>query len=165
VQIDIMNVPSHEPPSQFADWRPFLLAPEDVAGRQTRTGEPDRILIVEDDLLIASEMEAALTEAGFEIVGVASTGEEAIELAGSRLPDLAVMDIRLAGDRDGVDTALELFRSLGVRSIFASAYSDQEVRRRAEPANPLGWLQKPYTTASLATMVRRAAKELRDKAR
>jgi DNA-binding NarL/FixJ family response regulator len=165
MQIDIMNVPLHSPPSRFADWRPFLLAPEDAAGRQTQNAEPGRILIVEDDLLIASEMEAVLTEAGFEIVGVASTGEEAIELAGSRLPDLAVMDIRLAGDRDGVDTALELFRSLGIRSIFASAYSDQEVQRRADPANPLGWLQKPYTTASLTAMVRWAAKELRGKAR
>jgi len=157
--MDIMNVPSHSPQSRFA----FLFAPEDVAGWQTQPGEPDRILIVEDDLLIASEMEAALTEPGFEIVGIASTAEEAIELAGSRLPDLAVMDIRLAGDRDGVDAALELFRSHGVRSIFASAYSDRETRRRADPANPLGWLQKPYTTASLTTTVRRAAKELRGK--
>ena len=120
----------------------------------------DRILIVEDDLLIASQMEEALTEAGFQIAGNASTGEEALQLAGSQSPTLVVMDIRLAGDRDGIETALELFRSHGIRCIFASAYSDQEAQRRAAPAAPLGWLQKPYTMASLTDKVRAALSEL-----
>ena len=73
------------------------------------------------------------------------------------------MDIRLAGDRDGIDTALELFRLHGIRCIFASAYSDQEARRRAAPAAPLGWLQKPYTMASLTAKVRAAVSELRSR--
>ena len=73
------------------------------------------------------------------------------------------MDIRLAGDRDGIDTALELFRSHGIRCIFASAYSDQEAQRRAAPAAPLGWLQKPYTMASLTAKVRAALSELRSR--
>jgi DNA-binding response OmpR family regulator len=121
----------------------------------------DSILIVEDDLLIASQMEEALTEAGFQIAGTASTGKEALQLAQSQAPTLVVMDIRLAGDRDGIDTALELFRSCGVRCVFASAYSDQEAKGRAAPAAPLGWLQKPYTMASLTTMVRAAVEKLR----
>jgi two-component system, response regulator PdtaR len=125
----------------------------------------DRILIIEDDLLIASQMEATLTEAGFEIIGVTGSGEEALNLAKRQPPTLAVIDIRLAGDRDGVDTAIELFRSHGVRCIFASAYSDQEARRRAKPAAPLGWLEKPYTMASLSAIVRAAASELRGKKR
>jgi two-component system, response regulator PdtaR len=76
---------------------------------------------------------------------------------------LAVIDIKLAGDRNGVDTAIELFRSHGVRCIFASAYSDSEARRRATPAAPLGWLQKPYSMGSLSAVVRAAASELRGK--
>jgi DNA-binding response OmpR family regulator len=120
----------------------------------------DRILIVEDDLLIASQMEAALTDAGFQIAGTASTGTEALQLAHAASPTLVVMDIRLAGDRDGIDIALELFRSHGIRCIFASAYSDQEAQRRAAPAAPLGWLQKPYTMASLTAKVREAVREL-----
>ena len=79
------------------------------------------------------------------------------------LQRLVVMDIRLAGDRDGIDTALELFRSHGIRCIFASAYSDQEAQRRAAPAAPLGWLQKPYTMASLTAKVREALRELRSR--
>lgn len=116
---------------------------------------------MEDDFLIASQMEVALADAGFEIAGVASTGKEALQLAKAQPPTLVVMDIRLAGDRDGIDTALELFRLHGIRCIFASAHSDDGTRRRAAPAAPLGWLQKPYTMASLTAVVRAASRELR----
>jgi DNA-binding response OmpR family regulator len=133
-------------------------ADEGVSG-----GADERILIVEDDILIASQMEAALAEDGFEIAGVASTGKEAFQLAEAQYPTLVVMDIRIAGDRDGIDTALELFRLHGIRCIFASAHSDDDTRRRAAPAAPLGWLQKPYTMASLTAMVRAAFKELRNR--
>jgi two-component system, response regulator PdtaR len=123
------------------------------------------VLIIEDDLLIASEIEATLTEAGFDVVGVATTGEEALALAASQPPDLAITDLRLAGDGDGVDVALSLFRSHGIRCIFASAYAGNEAQQRAEPAAPLAWLQKPYSMASLTAAVRLAAHELRGKRR
>lgn len=139
----------------------LLFAPEVGGGSLTEPGRLARILIIEDDLLIASQIEGALTEAGFEVVGVATTGEAALELVRAKRPDMAVVDIRLPGDRDGVDTALEMFRTHGIRCIFASAYSDPEARGRAAPASPLGWLQKPYTMPSLVTMVRRATSELR----
>lgn len=165
MQNDIKGVPSHGTQSRFSDWNPSLHAPDDQAGGRTQSEEPKRVLIVEDDFLIASEMEAALTEAGFEVVGVVPTGEEALELAQARPPTMAVMDVKLAGDHDGVDTALELFRTHGVRSIFASAYSDPETRLRAVPAAPLGWLQKPYTMTALTAIVRQALNELRKKGR
>jgi DNA-binding NarL/FixJ family response regulator len=76
-----------------------------------------------------------------------------------------VVDIRLPGDRDGIDTALELFREHGIRCIFASAYSDREARQRAEDAAPLGWLQKPYTMTSLTELVQAAVRQLRGKTR
>ena len=124
-----------------------------------------RILIVEDDFLVAMQMESALTDAGFEVAGIASSCEDAIELASSEQPRLAVMDIRLAGERDGIDTALALFARHRIRCIFATAHHDEHARRRAEPAVPLGWLAKPYTMASLVTMVRRALAELDGKPR
>jgi len=126
----------------------------------TGVNETERILIVEDDFLIASQMEAALADAGFEIAGVASTGKEALQLAKAQPPTLVVMDIRLPGDQDGIETALELFRLHGIRCIFASAHSDDATRRRAAPAAPLGWLQKPYMMASLTAMTRAALREL-----
>ena len=151
--------PLSSPPHRSGPSAPA--AEDDVS--ETQSDNCDRILIVEDDLLIASQMEVALTEAGFTIAGAASTGNEALQLAHSQSPTLVVMDIRLAGDRDGIDTALELFRSHGIRCIFASAYSDQEAQQRAAPAAPIGWLQKPYAMASLVAKVRAAVSELRSR--
>jgi two-component system, response regulator PdtaR len=135
-------------------------APEDGAS-ETHSGKSDRILIVEDDLLVANQMEAALCDAGFDVAGTATTREEALQLAEATSPTLVVMDIRLRGAADGIDTALDLFRLQGIRCIFASAYSDHEAQRRAAPAAPFGWLQKPYTMTSLTAMVRAAFSELR----
>jgi two-component system, response regulator PdtaR len=165
VQPDLIIFPSPGNGSRFPLTQGLVWVPENGTASQAHAGSPDRILIIEDDLLVASQMEAALTDAGLDVIGVVMTGEEALELASAQPPDLAIVDIRLAGDRDGVDTALELFRSHGIRCIFASAYSDHESRRRAEPAAPLGWLQKPYTMGSLTALVRAALKELRNKSR
>ena len=148
------SVPSPPPWWGYVAW-----AAEGAAG--TQSGKPERVLIVEDELLVASQMEAALTDAGFEVAGIAATGTEALRLAEAQSPTLVVMDIRLPGNRDGIDTALELFRLHGIRCIFASAYSDQEARRRSAPASPLGWLQKPYTMESLAALVRESLSALR----
>ena len=62
-----------------------------------------RILVVEDDYFVALELEHRLLDAGFDVVGIATTAEEALDKARSGNPDLAVMDIRLAGPRDGID--------------------------------------------------------------
>jgi len=114
------------------------------------------VLIVEDDFLIGMQTEIALAEAGFDVVGVATTAEEAVALARQHRPSLAVMDIRLAGRRDGIDAAGELYRELGIRCVFATAHDDQRTRALAEPFAPLGWLAKPYTMASLVAAVQKA---------
>jgi two-component system, response regulator PdtaR len=112
------------------------------------------ILIVEDDFLIAMETEAALSAAGFRVLEIAATAEEALKLATLYRPALVLMDIRLAGRRDGIDAAGDLFRELGVRCLFATAHDDERTRARAEPFAPLGWLTKPYTIPSLLGVVR-----------
>lgn len=114
------------------------------------------ILLVEDDFLVGMEMETGLEEAGYEVAGIAVTAEDAVALAARRRPALVVMDIRLAGDRDGVDAALEIFRTLGIRSLFATANSDAQVRARAAPARPLGWVAKPYRVETLLKAVEEA---------
>jgi len=159
MQSDMFVIPLLGPRSH---WSRHSAPAAEGGASGTQSDDSERILIVEDDLLIASQMEAALTDAGFQIAGTASTGKEALQVAHAQSPKLVVMDIRLA-DRDGIDTALELFRSHGIRCIFASAYSDQEAQRRAAPAAPLGWLQKPYTMAALTAMVRAAVNELRSR--
>lgn len=118
------------------------------------------ILLVEDDFLVGMEVEAGLEEAGYEVAGVAATAEEAVALAAARRPALVVMDIRLASDRDGIDAALEIFRTLGIRSLFASAHVDAQVRARAEAARPLGWVAKPYRVETLLAAVAEALNEV-----
>lgn len=131
------------------DWQPKA----DGASTAEEAQGPTRILIVEDDFLIAMQTEAALTEAGFYVVGTATTAEEAIVLAKQERPLLAVMDIRLASVRDGIEAAKELFSEHNIRCIFATAHGDPYTRKRAEPCAPLGWLTKPYTMASLVALV------------
>jgi DNA-binding NarL/FixJ family response regulator len=119
-----------------------------------------RVLIAEDDFLIAMQTQEALSAAGLEVVGVAVTAEEVLDLARQERPALVVMDIRLAGRRDGIEAARELFRQFNVRCIFATANDDLHTRERAEYFAPFGWLTKPYTMASLLTSVADALDEL-----
>ena len=114
------------------------------------------ILVVEDDFLIASEIESSLKSAGFDVCGIATSADEAVMLAKAGKPALAVMDIRLRGARDGIDAALELRRELGLRCIFASAHADDHMRARAAPSEPLAWVAKPYAMPFLLRQIRSA---------
>ena len=69
------------------------------------------------------------------------------------------MDVRLSGRRDGIDTAIELFRNHDIPCVFATAHADAEARTRAAPAKPRGWLQKPYSMPDLVTLVRQVVGE------
>jgi two-component system, response regulator PdtaR len=152
--------PRHEPVAAPRHWPQLVFAREDSAGSDARIEPPARILVVEDDFLVAAEIENALSDAGFDVAGIAASADEAVELAQARRPALVVMDVRLAGERDGIHAAAEIFRELGIRCIFATAHHDRHLLERAKPAMPLGWLQKPYSMVSLVNAVRRALREL-----
>jgi DNA-binding NarL/FixJ family response regulator len=124
-----------------------------------------RILLVEDDFLVGMEIESGLADAGLEVVGVAASAAEALAIAERERPALVVMDIRLAGDRDGIDAAIEIQRRLGIRSLFASAHGDAQVRARGEAARPLGWIGKPYRVSALVAAVRDALGRLEEEPR
>jgi two-component system, response regulator PdtaR len=103
-----------------------------------------RILVVEDDALVASYIRDVLEESGFVIVGVASSGPEALALIDGDVPHLALVDIRLTGPIDGIEVACELRRRFDVPSIFLSGMHDPETMERAKLARPVGFLQKPF---------------------
>ncbi|HEY6834714.1 MAG TPA: response regulator [Pseudolabrys sp.] len=115
----------------------------------TELGVQRRILLVEDDFIVAGELEYWLREAGFDVVGPAATADDAVRLAVEAKPRLVVMDIRLAGMRDGIDAAIQIYRQVGIRSLFATAHSDPYTLERGKAANPLGWVSKPYSAATL----------------
>ncbi|MBV9564416.1 MAG: response regulator [Bradyrhizobium sp.] len=132
------------------------MSPAERGSLSEGPGAAAKVLIVEDDFLIALQTESALEEAGLQVVGVATSADEAVALAGKYRPAIAIMDVRLVGPRDGIDAAGELFREFGLRCVFASAHDDAATRARAQAFAPLGWLAKPYTMASLVAMVREA---------
>ena len=115
---------------------------------------------MEDDFLVAEDVETTLLGEGFDVVGVAESAGRAMELAATQKPALILMDIRLAGGSDGIDAAIQIYRDHGIRCLFASAHSDLHARKRAEFAQPLGWLQKPYTIAQLVDSVKRALSDV-----
>ena len=106
----------HTAPAKSETWAP-VFAPGDF-GSGAVAGTKHRILIVEDDFLVAGELEYALQSAGFEVAGTASSASEAIELARTQQPTIAIMDIRLAGTRDGVDTARRLMSDYVVAGLL-----------------------------------------------
>ena len=113
-----------------------------------------RVLVVEDQFIVAHDCAFQLTAAGFECVGLASTAHEAIELACRHRPDLILMDVRLASSSSGVKAAIEIFQRFGIRCIFMSGHADPNTHAEARLAQPLGWLGKPYTAEALIEAVR-----------
>jgi DNA-binding NarL/FixJ family response regulator len=109
-----------------------------------------RILIVEDEMFVALDIEAVVIKAGHKVVGFAGTAERAVTMADEMRPDLVLMDIRLPGERDGVDAAIEIRQRFDIPSLIISAYSDAETRARATPARALGFIPKPFDHALLA---------------
>lgn len=102
------------------------------------------------------DVEEALEEAGYDVVGIAARCSSAVELAGSQSPELVVMDVRLAGLRDGIDTAIILRQKYDIPSIFATAQPESELDKRADVARPCGWLKKPFQRRQLVEAVDRA---------
>jgi two-component system, response regulator PdtaR len=121
---------------------------------------PVAILIVEDEALIASYIQEVLQESGFVISGVASSGPEAISLVSSSPPDLALVDIKLAGPMDGIEVAQLLRGRFDIQSIFLSGICDPDTMERAQRIKPLGFLEKPFRPSQVFNALQRALAEL-----
>jgi two-component system, response regulator PdtaR len=115
---------------------------------------PRRVLIVEDEFFLVMELERAFAAAGFEVVGTAASADEAVALAEQEQPDTVLMDVRLRGASDGVDAALELWERFRIRSLFVSGNIDDAMRARATPAQPLGFVSKPFIVSDIVALLR-----------
>lgn len=103
-----------------------------------------RIMVVEDEPVTAADIEDMLTEFGYVVTAVASSGAEALRKAETTSPDLALMDIRIQGNMDGIETAFELRERFNIPVIYLTAHSDDETLARAKMAEPLGYVVKPF---------------------
>jgi DNA-binding NarL/FixJ family response regulator len=108
---------------------------------------------VEDDVLLSTVLEDALTYEGYAVVGTARSAEEAISLAVDHGPDLVLMDIRLLGKSDGIAAAGEILERTGIRCLMATGQTDAKTIERAAMVQPLGWLPKPYGNEEMVQAV------------
>src|SRR5262245_38810792 len=98
------------------------------------------ILIVEDEAIVAKSIRNELQTMGYDVVGIASTGEEAIQVAKETLPELVLMDIVLKGSMDGIEAIYEMHEQLDIPVVFLTAYADDATLRRARITEPYGYL-------------------------
>jgi PAS domain S-box-containing protein len=111
------------------------------------------ILIVEDEGIVAQDLKETLCGIGYDAFAVASSAEEAIQRATERCPDLVLMDVRIKGKLDGIETAEILKRRFGVAVLFLTAHADETTLARAKATEPHGYLMKPVKLAELRSAI------------
>lgn len=112
-----------------------------------------RIMIVEDESIVALDLSMRLQKEGYETVGIANSSDDAVELFTDQKPDLVLMDINIKGDKDGIETAAALKKIQEVPLIFLTAFSQSEYVNRAKTVNPSAYLVKPFNNDSLHTSI------------
>ena len=113
-----------------------------------------RIIIVEDNNIIALDLKHSLEKMDYEIVAVVTSGEEAIAQTSELKPDLVIMDIRLRGNIDGIEVARSIHTKECLPILFVSAYGDEETIQRAEKcADKIGYIVKPYNNDQLFSSI------------
>ena len=112
-----------------------------------------RIMIVEDEGIIAKDIENTLNRSGYSVVAVASSGKEAIKKTMETQPDLVLMDIVLEGDMDGVEAAEHIRDRFDIPVVYLTAYSDDTTLQRAKITEPFGYILKPFQERELYTTI------------
>lgn len=117
------------------------------------TAKRPRILVAEDEQVVALDVQAGLNRLGYDVVGVASSAPQAVYLAEQTCPDLVLMDIRLDGPTDGIDAADEIRRRWQIPVVFVTANTNEEILARATAAAPYGYVTKPFRAKDLNATV------------
>ena len=113
-----------------------------------------KILVVEDESVVAWHVQEALQKLGHEVIKIVVTGREAIQIAAQARPHLVLMDIRLQGDIDGVAAAKTIYFQLDVPVVYLTAHADEQTLQRATETSPFGYLVKPFQEAELQATIK-----------
>jgi diguanylate cyclase (GGDEF)-like protein/PAS domain S-box-containing protein len=113
----------------------------------------EKILIVEDEKIIALDLQRRLERFGYSVVGMAADGQDAVNLAKDREPDIILMDIMLAGNMDGIEAAKQIRKKFAIPVIFLTAYTDEKTLERAKEVEPFGYILKPFKERELYTTI------------
>jgi two-component system response regulator LytT len=111
------------------------------------------ILVVEDESIVAKDIQVCLKRLGYEVVGLVSTGEEAVDQANELGPDLVMMDIMLKGDMSGIEAADLIRKNMDIPVIFLTAYTDRDTVDRAKESEPYGYIIKPFKEIDIQTAI------------
>ncbi len=130
-----------------------------------RPMHPPRLLIVEDENIVAADLALSLTHLDYTVVGTTGSGEEALVLAAQVRPDLVLMDIRLQGELDGIETAREMRERLHVPVVFLTANSEDEMFHRAMQVGPFGYVLKPFDERELRIVIEMALYKIQAEAK
>jgi len=114
------------------------------------------IMIVEDEAIVALDLQHKLKTLGYAVSGVASSGEEAVRKVPQTRPDLVLMDIKLKGDMDGIDAAQRVRDEFNIPVVYLTAYSDENTLQRAKVTEPAGYLLKPFKDRELHATIEMA---------
>ena len=117
--------------------------------------KPAAILIVQDDFLAAERLRVLLTQAGYNVVGLAGRTRGAADLAERHHPDLAIVDMMLEVDVDGIQTATELARRYAVKILITTGFPDPVIQAEGVPALACAIVRKPYTDDEILAAVAR----------
>jgi CheY-like chemotaxis protein len=112
-----------------------------------------QILVVEDEGIIASDIQRTLEKYGYSVLAVVSSGEEALEKAGVYRPDLILMDISLEGNMDGIEAAAQIKSHFNIPIVYITGKADKHTIDRAKQTDPAGYLIKPFDERTLSTAV------------
>ena len=115
-----------------------------------------KILIVEDESIIAEDISDSLISLGYRITGMVYSGEEAIEAAAKFRPDLVLMDVNLQGEIDGITAAAEIRSRFQIPVVYLTAYADENTLRRVNATKPFGYIVKPFEEKNLHTTIQLA---------
>src|SRR3954463_7313736 len=119
-----------------------------MTGSTTDAATPHRVLIAEDEALIRMDLAEMLREEGYEVVGEAGDGQEAVELAEQLRPDLVIMDVKMPR-RDGIDAAAEIATKRIAPIVVLTAFSQRDLVEKARDAGAMAYLVKPFSITDL----------------
>jgi CheY-like chemotaxis protein len=142
-------------PKAVGDFSPF------VAGAATAANHPPRILIVEDEGIIANDLREMLNGLGYDAFAIAASGAKAMAIARHMRPDIALMDIRIDGPVDGIDVSIQLHQQFDTAVVFVTALGNDATVQRAQQAEPYAYLIKPVSDSALKAAIELTAQRRR----
>ena len=121
-----------------------------------------KIIIVEDEIIIALDLKLRLENLGYEIIHTAFNGEDAIKRTGETNPDLILMDIQLNGEMDGINVAQQIRRLYNIPFIYLTGSYEDSLIDRAKQTNPVGFINKPFDETEIQILIEKAISHKQD---